>query len=205
MRTRLRIAILAHSTNPRGGVVHALELGDALCRLGYAATVHAPDSAGTSFFRATMCHTVRVAASRVGRGVTAMVETRVADYLHHFERAENRDFDIWHAQDGISANALATLKERGLISGFARTVHHVDTFADHRLAALPGAKGDDQDQADPEDRDHRAEFLVEGHLLHGRSGVEMGCLTVRTWVRTRPSACVNGSRKRARDPGGTLA
>ena len=29
MKPRLRIAILAHSTNPRGGVVHALELGDA--------------------------------------------------------------------------------------------------------------------------------------------------------------------------------
>ena len=44
MKPRLRIAILAHSTNPRGGVVHALELGDALCRLGHEATVHAPDA-----------------------------------------------------------------------------------------------------------------------------------------------------------------
>jgi glycosyltransferase-like protein len=136
MTTRLRIAILAHSTNPRGGVVHALELGDALCRLGHAATVHAPDAAGTGFFRATTCRTVGVAASRVGRDVTAMVEMRIADYLRYFERAENRQFDIWHAQDGISANALATLKERGLVSGFARTVHHVDSFADHRLAML---------------------------------------------------------------------
>ena len=40
----LRIAILAHSTNPRGGVVHALELGDALTRLGHDVTVHAPDT-----------------------------------------------------------------------------------------------------------------------------------------------------------------
>jgi glycosyltransferase-like protein len=43
---------------------------------------------------------------------------------------------VWHAQDGISANALATLKVRGLIGGFARTVHHFDTFADARLSAL---------------------------------------------------------------------
>ena len=49
---------------------------------------------------------------------------------------EHRGFDVWHAQDGISGNALATLKERGLISGFARTVHHVDTFDDQRLCAL---------------------------------------------------------------------
>jgi glycosyltransferase-like protein len=136
MKPRLRVAILAHSTNPRGGVVHALELGDALCRLGHEATVHAPDAGGRGFFRNSSTRTVSVAAAPVGRHVTAMVETRVADYLRHFERAEHRDFDVWHAQDGISANALATLKERGLIAGFARTVHHVDDFADPRLAAL---------------------------------------------------------------------
>jgi glycosyltransferase-like protein len=136
MRPRLRVAILAHSTNPRGGVVHALELGDALCRLGHVATVHAPDAGGRGFFRSSLARTVGVAASPVGRSVATMVETRIADYLRHFERAEHRDFDVWHAQDGISANALATLKERGLIAGFARTVHHVDDFADPRLAAL---------------------------------------------------------------------
>ena len=136
MKPRLRIAILAHSTNPRGSVVHALELGDALCRLGHDATVHAPDASGTGFFRQTRCKTVCVAASPVGRNVTAMVETRVADYVRYFEAADHRHFDVWHAQDGISGNALATLKERGLIGDFARTVHHVDTFADPRLQTL---------------------------------------------------------------------
>jgi glycosyltransferase-like protein len=136
MKPRLRIAILAHSTNPRGGVVHAVELGDALCRIGHEATVHAPDTRGAGFFRPTRCATVSVAASPVGRDVTAMVETRVADYLRHFEAAKHRHFDVWHAQDGISGNALATLRERGLIRGYARTVHHVDAFADPRLSAL---------------------------------------------------------------------
>jgi glycosyltransferase-like protein len=65
-----------------------------------------------------------------------MVESRIADYVRHFKSAPNRQFDIWHAQDGISGNALATLKERGLIQRFARTVHHVDTFDDDRLSAL---------------------------------------------------------------------
>lgn len=135
MKPRLRIAILAHSTNPRGGVVHALELGDALCRLGHDATVHAPDADGNGFFRDSLARTACVAASPAGDSVAAMVETRVADYLRHFQRAEHRGFDVWHAQDGISANALATLKERGLIKRFARTVHHVDDFADPLLAA----------------------------------------------------------------------
>ncbi len=58
MRNAPRIAILTHSTNPRGGVVHALELGDALCRLGHDVTVHAPDATGAGFFPPHACRTV---------------------------------------------------------------------------------------------------------------------------------------------------
>ena len=132
----LRIAILTHSTNPRGGVVHALELGDALTRLGCEAVVHAPDAKGEGFFRPTLCPTVCVPATPVGADMTAMAQTRIADYVAHFENPAHRRFDAFHAGDGISGNALATLKERGQIRGFARTVHHIDAFADERLAAL---------------------------------------------------------------------
>jgi glycosyltransferase-like protein len=132
----LRIAILAHSTNPRGGVVHALEVGDALTRAGHHAVVHAPDVTGLGFFRETICETVRVAASPAGRDTRHMVESRVTDYLRHFALAGTAEFDIWHAQDGISGNALAALKRDGRIGRFARTVHHIDTFADPVLAAM---------------------------------------------------------------------
>jgi glycosyltransferase-like protein len=134
--SRLRVAILAHSTSPRGGVVHALELGDALVRLGHEAVVHAPDPRGTGFFRETLCRTVSVPAEAAGVDVAAMVRQRVADYVRHFEPAANRDFDVFHAQDSISGNALAALKARGLIRRFARTVHHVDVFDDRRLRDL---------------------------------------------------------------------
>ncbi len=136
MARALRIAILAHSTNPRGGVVHALELGDALVRLGHEAVVHAPDSTGKGFFRPSLCATVSVAASPAGDGMTGLVTSRIADYVRHFAAPSSRRFDVFHAQDGISANALASLRERGLIQRFLRTVHHVDRFADPALAAL---------------------------------------------------------------------
>lgn len=132
----LRIAILAHSTNPRGGVVHAMALAEALTDLGHRAVLHAPDAGGRGFFRNPRCPTVCLPASPVGRDTTAMVETRIADYVRWFEAPENRHFDVWHAEDGISGNALATLKARGLIGRFVRTVHHLDSFADPRLAAL---------------------------------------------------------------------
>ncbi len=133
----LRVALLAHSTNPRGGVVHALEIGDALTALGHEAVVHAPDAPGQGVFRATMCETLCLAATPLtAAGTFALIEARVADYLVHFADPAHRRFDIFHAQDGISANALATLRQRGLIEGFVRTVHHIDTFADPRVAAL---------------------------------------------------------------------
>lgn len=132
----LSVAILTHSTNPRGGVVHALELAEALTRLGHRAVVHAPDARGAGFFRPARCETTLVAATPAGASLHDLVETRVADYLRHFEVAANRRFDVFHAGDGISGNALAALAERGLIGGFARTVHHVDDFADARVGAL---------------------------------------------------------------------
>jgi glycosyltransferase-like protein len=136
MKRPLRIAILAHSTNPRGGVVHALELGEALVRLGFEAVVHAPDPRGAGFFRPSLCATVSVPAAPAPSDVAAMVRQRADEYVHYFNALEHRRFDVFHAQDGISANALATLKERGLIPGFARTVHHIDAFRDTDLKAL---------------------------------------------------------------------
>ena len=129
----LRIAILAHSTNPRGGVVHALELADSLTRLGHEAVAHAPDATGRGFFRTPLSPAVTVMTSKAGPDVAAMVEARIADYVRHFQPAAHRRFDAFHAQDAISGNALATLKERGLIRRFARTVHHIDHFEDPRL------------------------------------------------------------------------
>ncbi|WP_018261236.1 hypothetical protein [Methylobacterium sp. WSM2598] len=73
MRDRpLRIAVLAHSTNPRG---------------------RSRATPTTSF-------------------------ARVTGHLTHFAPDEVARFDVFHAQDGISANALATLALRRLAAGF---------------------------------------------------------------------------------------
>jgi glycosyltransferase-like protein len=133
---RLRIAILTHSTNPRGGVVHALSLGEALTQLGHEAVVHAPDAKGSGFFRSVRCETICVPAWPVVRDTLATVQSRVGDYVRYFQDNLNRRFDVFHAHDGISGNALATLAENRLIETFARTIHHIDTFDDPRVTAL---------------------------------------------------------------------
>ncbi|MCC2612025.1 MSMEG_0565 family glycosyltransferase [Neorhizobium sp. Rsf11] len=132
----LRIAMLAHSTNPRGGVVHAMQLSEALTILGHEVVLHAPDAKGTGFFRTPACGTMCIPVEPAPADMTAMVERRISDYVRHFESSAARHFDIFHAHDGISGNALATLKQHSLIPFFARTVHHIDQFADPRLMEL---------------------------------------------------------------------
>jgi glycosyltransferase-like protein len=136
MRRPLRIAMLAHSTNPRGGVVHALALSEALTGLGHDVALHAPDAKGHGFFRTARCEMRPFPVAPAAPDMHAMIEQRVADYVEHFSESRNRGFDVYHAQDGISGNALATLKAQGLITGYVRTVHHVDAFADPCIARL---------------------------------------------------------------------
>ncbi|MFB2552458.1 MSMEG_0565 family glycosyltransferase [Ensifer soli] len=132
----MRIAMLAHSTHPRGGVVHAMSLAEALTALGHDVVLHAPDAAGTGFFRAPACRVAAFPVAPAEPGMTGMVEQRIADYVAYFEAAGTANVDLFHAHDGISANALATLKARGRIPGFVRTVHHIDSFSDPRLMDL---------------------------------------------------------------------
>ena len=132
----MRIGLLTHSVNPRGGVVHTLELARALHDAGHEVTVYAPAQAGQTMFRRT-CHRVQtVTVGPTPQRVHDMVEQRMRALEHHLAGREDLPHhDIWHAQDGIGANALANLVEAGRIRGFVRTVHHLDHFEDPRVMA----------------------------------------------------------------------
>lgn len=137
----LRIGLLTHSVNPRGGVVHTLELAHALHDAGHEVTVMTPALPGQSMFRPVRCELnllpVHPAAEATAAGdLFGAVSARIHTFERHLERLlAHRDFDVLHAQDPIGANALATMRERGLIEGFVRTVHHLDIFDDPRLMA----------------------------------------------------------------------
>ncbi|GAC1493728.1 MAG: MSMEG_0565 family glycosyltransferase [Vulcanimicrobiaceae bacterium] len=136
MNARLRIALYTYATQARGGVAHAIELGGALHDLGHDVLLHALDD-GAGFFRTPRCPTRAIPVPPYAGPTTAFVCARIAAYVaalagHRFDRS----FDIHHAHDGISANALATLVACGHIPRFVRTVHHADDFADPELAAL---------------------------------------------------------------------
>jgi len=128
----LRVALYTHSTNPRGGVVHTLELGDALAKLGHDVTIHAPDPAGTGFFRDTAARHVSIKAAPAPKSLRDMVAQRIEEIAAHI-RGDGRGYDLYHAQDSINANALANCVQSGDISAFVRTVHHVDAYPDRQL------------------------------------------------------------------------
>ncbi|SMC71087.1 MSMEG_0565 family glycosyltransferase [Rhizobium sp. RU36D] len=142
----LRIAMLTHSTNPRGGVVHAMHLSEALTAMGHHVVLHAPDSSGRGFSRRPACETAPFRVGPTPTPMTELVEQRISDYLAYFAPGERRQFDLYHAHDGISGNALATLKAKGLIPGFVRTVHHIDQFSDPRLMTLQKRSIDQADR-----------------------------------------------------------
>lgn len=137
MSERLRIALFTYSTQPRGGVVHAQSVAEALHDLGHDVMLYALGDGGAGFTRLPRCPFVVIPVERRAEPTVSFVRRRVAAYLEALESTPlGSAFDVYHAQDGISGNALATLAARGAIDGYARTIHHIDDFADPELAAL---------------------------------------------------------------------
>ncbi len=123
----LRIALLTYSTKPRGSVVHTLELADALYKLGHQPCVFALDKDGQGFQRAVNFQTCAVPTSAYKGEVDGLIKQRISEFVLFFEKF-SQPFDIYHAQDCLSANALALLREQSNIPHFVRTVHHIENF-----------------------------------------------------------------------------
>ena len=127
-----RIALLVYSTKPRGSVVHTLELAEALHALGQQVCVYALDKDGKGFERRLRCDYELVPAQPVPEQedsypIDALIRQRITEFTDYFSHNQPQ-YDIYHAQDCISANALYQLRTRGFISHFVRTVHHIDEF-----------------------------------------------------------------------------
>jgi glycosyltransferase-like protein len=127
-----RVALIAHSTRPRGGMVHTLSLAEALHRAGTPVHVLALGDPAAGLFRGTEApHTVLPAAGgdTLEQRVFAAIDT-LAGALS--ERADR--FDLLHTQDCIAARAAARVRDSGRPRlRVLRTVHHVDDFSTRAL------------------------------------------------------------------------
>ena len=134
MSRRLRIAMLTYSVKPRGGVVHALEVTEALARRGHHVELMALARPGEELFRpaAVPLHVVRHVPpdSPFDERVQSMLDA-YADGLRPILGAAA--YDVVHSQDCLSANAALELRAAGVIDHVIRTVHHVDDFTSPSL------------------------------------------------------------------------
>jgi glycosyltransferase-like protein len=125
----VKIALLSYSTKPRGGVVHTLALAEALAATGEDVTVWSLGRGGDDVFFRTVDPAVRVRIvpfpdgpedETVGDRILRSIATLRAAF-------DPSPYDVVHAQDCISANAVD--------GRCVRTVHHIDHFTTPELAA----------------------------------------------------------------------
>ncbi len=126
----LKIALLTYSTKPRGSVVHTLELAQALADLGHDPCVFALDKSGEGFHRPVGFKTFAVPAKACEGDTDLLIRQRIQEFVNFFQQhlSKHEGYNIYHAQDCLSANALAELKAQGKLSQFVRTVHHIEAF-----------------------------------------------------------------------------
>jgi glycosyltransferase-like protein len=131
---RLRIAMLTYSLRPRGGVVHALEVSEALARRGHEVELMALGPPGQSFFREPGVRSRIVRYQPIDAPFDERIIAMCAAYRDGLAKplAEGR-FDLIHSQDCLSANAAVELRDRGVIGHVIRTVHHLDDFTSPSL------------------------------------------------------------------------
>lgn len=126
----MTLALVNHSTKPRGGLVHTLGLAEELHRQGNPVHLVTLGDPAVGLFRPTpVPHTVLPAPGRGGsleERVFASIEVLTAGLAALAELAGSGD--ILHAQDCISARAAARVRDGGAAVSVVRTVHHVDDF-----------------------------------------------------------------------------
>jgi glycosyltransferase-like protein len=132
----LRVAMLTYSVRPRGGVVHAIAVAEALAARGHGVELFAVGPPGAAFFRAPATPATVVPHEAPEGDFDAKIASTIATYREGL-RPILRDggFDVVHAQDCISANAALGLRDEGVIDAVIRTVHHVDDFRSPSLVA----------------------------------------------------------------------
>jgi glycosyltransferase-like protein len=125
------VGIFTYSTKPRGSVVHAACLGEALTRSGYDVTLFALDRGGQGFFRELDCDVCLLPAAEAPAELDQLIRQRIGELVSGLQAKAPR-LDLLHAQDCLASNALLEVRAAAQLSiarcPLLRTVHHVERF-----------------------------------------------------------------------------
>lgn len=133
----MRIGMLTYSTKPRGGVVHALNLSEALMDLGEDIRLFSLRKEGEREFSTGFYRKTRVPYDIFEYTSTGDIERDVEHMIDTYKKNLPLDYEIYHSQDCVGANALSELRRLGNLNApTVRTVHHVDEFRGEALTEL---------------------------------------------------------------------
>jgi glycosyltransferase-like protein len=131
-----RIGMFTYSTQPRGSVVHAACLAEALARRGQEVTLFALSKGASPFFRELGCPVQLIPAAEAPAEMEALIAQRIAE-LAAWLSTLAPGLDVLHAQDCLVASGLLEARRRAprlAACPLVRTVHHVEPFENPYLA-----------------------------------------------------------------------
>lgn len=122
------VALVTYSTRPRGGVVHTLNLAEALTSLGWPVHVFALGDPDAGFFRPVAAPVTIIPAPTHRPTLEERVFASIESLTRGLASALDGRYPLVHAQDCIAARAAVHLRDGGMPIQVLRTVHHVDDF-----------------------------------------------------------------------------
>jgi glycosyltransferase-like protein len=125
MELPLSVGILTYSTRPRGSVVCAAGLAEALTRLGVRAVLYAIDKGEGGFYRALDCPLELILGAEAPEGEEALLRQRMSEVSSHLEKLTRRH-DVLHAMDCLGAGGIHQARARGSVWPWIQTMHHLD-------------------------------------------------------------------------------
>lgn len=121
------IGLFTYSTKPRGSVVHACYLAEALADRGHEVTLYALSKAGDRLFRELRCRTVYLAAGAAPSDPDRLIAQRIAEIAAGLRDVRPRH-DVYHAEDCLMASGLLDQRAALGLYPVVRTLHHLEAY-----------------------------------------------------------------------------
>lgn len=130
----ISVGLFTYSTKPRGSVVHACYLAEALAERGHDVTLYALSKAGDRLYRELSCPVVYLRAEAAPADPDALIAQRIGEISAGLASVRPRH-DLYHAEDCLMTSGL--LAQRGLLGGrpLVRTLHHLEPYESPFLQA----------------------------------------------------------------------
>lgn len=126
------VGLFTYSTKPRGSVVHACYLAEALTARGHEVTLYALSKAGDQMYRELSCPVIYLAAGPAPDAADALIEQRIREVATGVA-ALGPKHDVYHAEDCLVASGLLSQAARLGLRPLVRTLHHLERFESRYL------------------------------------------------------------------------